>query len=105
MQYSCQIQESQMEEKLLTPDQINSLRKELPQWEINQSLLRREWQFNNFVDAFGFITKVAMIAEARNHHPDWSNVYAKVIIQLTTHDLGGLSHKDVDLAKAINLLE
>ena len=94
-----------MEEKLLTPDQINSLRKELPQWEINQSLLRREWQFNNFVDAFGFITKVAMIAEARNHHPDWSNIYAQVIIQLTTHDLGGLSHKDVELAKAINLLE
>ena len=94
-----------MEEKLLTPDQINSLRKELPQWEINQSLLRREWQFKNFVDAFGFITKVAMIAEARNHHPDWSNIYAQVIIQLTTHDLGGLSHKDVELAKAINLLE
>ncbi len=94
-----------MEEKLLTPDEVNSLRKELPQWEINQSRLRREWQFNNFVDAFGFITKVAMIAEARNHHPDWSNIYAKVIIQLTTHDLGGLSHKDVDLAKAINLLE
>ena len=94
-----------MKEKLLSPDEVNSLSKELPQWEINQSLLRREWQFNNFVDAFGFITKVAMIAEAKNHHPDWSNIYAKVIIQLTTHDLGGLSHKDVDLAKAINLLE
>ena len=94
-----------MEEKLLTPDEVNSLRKELPQWEVNQSLLRREWQFNNFIDAFGFITKVALLAEARNHHPDWSNIYAQVIIQLTTHDLGGLSHKDVDLAKAINLLE
>ncbi len=94
-----------MEEKLLTPDEVNSLRKELPQWEVNQSLLRREWQFNNFIDAFGFITKVALLAEARNHHPDWSNIYAQVIIQLTTHDLGGLSHKDVELAKAINLLE
>ena len=94
-----------MKEKLLAPDEIISLHKVLPQWEIDQSLLKRQWQFKNFVEAFGFITKVAMVAEASNHHPNWSNVYSKVIIKLTTHDLGGLTHKDVQLAKAIDLLE
>ena len=94
-----------MKEKLLVPNEFISLQKELPQWEIHQSLLRKEWQFKNFVEAFGFITKVAMVSEAKNHHPDWSNVYAKVVIKLTTHDLGGITHKDVQLAKAIDLLE
>ena len=94
-----------MKGKLLAPYEIISLHKVLPQWEIDQSLLKREWQFKNFVEAFGFITKVAMVAEASNHHPNWSNVYSKVIIKLTTHDLGGLTHKDIQLAKAIDLLE
>ncbi len=94
-----------MENKLLGPQEIKSLQKELPEWEISQSQLKREWQFSNFVEAFGFITKVAIVSEAMNHHPDWSNVYAKVTIKLTTHDMGGLTHRDIRLAKAVNLLE
>ena len=94
-----------MNQNLLQADELISLHKELPNWEINHSKLRREWQFKNFVEAFGFLTKVAIIAEAMNHHPNWSNVYGKVIIELTTHDLGGLTRKDIQLAKAIDLLE
>ena len=94
-----------MESKLLEPQEIKSLQKELPEWEITQSQLKRRWQFSNFVEAFGFITKVAMVSEAKNHHPDWSNVYAKVTIKQTTHDMGGLTHRDIRLAKAINLLK
>ena len=51
------------------------------------------------------MTKVALLAEAMNHHPEWSNVYSKVKIELTTHDLGGLSNKDIELAQAINELQ
>ena len=94
-----------MKEKLLSPHELMSLSEELPEWEANKNLLKREWQFKNFVEAFGFITRVAMVSEAMNHHPNWSNVYSKVTIKLTTHDLGGLTYRDIKLAKAINLLQ
>ena len=94
-----------MNTKLLEDQDLVSLQKELPQWEVQQSRLRRKWQFKNFVEAFGFMTKVAILAESMNHHPQWSNVYNKVTIELWTHDLGGLSNLDVELAKAIDLLE
>ena len=67
-----------------------------------ENRLRREWDFASFVEAFGFVTRVALLAEAMNHHPNWSNVYNKVTIELTTHDLGGLSELDIKLAKEIN---
>ncbi len=94
-----------MKEKLLNPQEITSLQQELPQWEVQGVRIKREWQFSNFVEAFGFITKVAMLSERMNHHPEWSNVYSSVIIELTTHDLGGLTDRDIQLAKAINLLD
>ena len=94
-----------MKEKLLNPQEITSLQQELPQWEVQGVRIKREWQFSNFVEAFGFITKVAMLSERMNHHPEWSNVYSKLIIELTTHDLGGLTDRDIQLAKAINLLD
>lgn len=59
-------------------------------------------KFVNFRQAFAFMTQVAMLAERLDHHPDWSNVYATVKIDLTTHDAGGLTEKDVELAKAID---
>ena len=93
-----------MNAKLLSQSEVKSLQVDLPNWEVRSSKIRREWKFSNFVDAFGFITKVALTAEAMNHHPEWSNVYSKVIIELTTHDAGGLTSRDVQLAKAINLL-
>ncbi len=89
---------------LLTKEQIKKLFKDLPQWEIIEDRLIRKWNFENFVEAFGFITKVSLLAESMNHHPEWKNSYNKVCIELTTHDLGGLSKKDVELAVAINKL-
>ena len=93
-----------MKEKLLVAQELNTLQKELPAWEVQRSKLRREWKFSNFVEAFGFMTKVAMLSEAMNHHPEWSNVYSTVTIELTTHDLNGLTNRDIQLAKAIDLL-
>ncbi len=63
--------------------------------------LEREARFADFVEAFSFMAAVALEAEKRNHHPDWSNVYNRVHIQLTTHDAGGITEKDLDLAEAI----
>ena len=93
-----------MSTKLLKAEELLSLQKELPTWQVRGSRLSKEWQFQNFVEAFGFMTRVAMLAESMNHHPEWSNVYSKVTIELTTHDLGGLTSRDVQLAKGINLL-
>ena len=66
--------------------------------------LEREWRFHSFIEAFGFMTQVALLAECANHHPEWSNVNNRVTIRLTTHDLGGLSSRDAELAQAIDSL-
>tara|TARA_B100001094_G_scaffold219884_1_gene213926 strand:- start:335 stop:559 length:225 start_codon:yes stop_codon:yes gene_type:complete len=71
---------------------------------VDNEKLRRDFQFRDFVEAFGFMSQVALLAEARNHHPNWSNVYNRVTIELTTHDLGGLSTLDTELAIAIDRL-
>lgn len=63
--------------------------------------LRRSWTFAGFVEAFAFMTRVALLAEKANHHPEWSNVYARVDILLTTHEACGLTLRDVALARAI----
>ena len=64
--------------------------------------IRRSIRFADFVEAFGFMTRVAILAEKTDHHPEWFNVYNRVDILLTTHDAGGLSQRDLDLAKAID---
>jgi len=64
----------------------------------------RDYIFNDFIDAFSFMTKVALLAEKAEHHPEWSNVYNKVQILLSTHDCGGLSKRDTDLASQIDAL-
>jgi 4a-hydroxytetrahydrobiopterin dehydratase len=64
----------------------------------------RTFRFKDFVGAFGFMAKVALLAEKADHHPEWSNVYNKVDILLTTHDADGLSMRDVELARAINAI-
>ena len=66
--------------------------------------MTRQLVFRDFVEAFGFMSQVALLAETRGHHPNWSNVYNRVSIELTTHDLGGLSDLDVELATAIDAL-
>ena len=74
-------------------------------WTEKNDKLIKTFEFNNFVEAFGFMTKVAIIAEKMNHHPNWSNVYNKVSIELNTHDAGGIvTHKDRKLAKAIDAI-
>ncbi len=74
-------------------------------WTEKDNKLVREFQFADFVEAFGFMSKVAIIAEKMNHHPSWHNVYNTVMIELTTHDAGNVvTDKDRDLAKAIDKL-
>ena len=93
-----------MQTRQLNEEEIQSLRKKLPKWALKDKKITREFKFSNFIEAFGFMTKVAIIAEGLNHHPEWSNVYANVQITLTTHDLGGLSNLDFELATAIDTL-
>lgn len=66
--------------------------------------LWREFKFRDFSEAFGFMTRVALLAEAADHHPEWSNVYSQVAIRLSTHSAGGVTQKDFDLAEAIDRL-
>ncbi len=68
-------------------------------WSVENDKLHREYAFNNFVQAFGFMTETALIAESTNHHPEWFNVYKKVIVDLTTHEAGGITERDFELAK------
>ena len=82
---------------LLSADQRQMLPVTLPHWTIHEQSISRELVFNDFNEAFGFISRVALLAEGRNHHPNWSNVYNRVSITLSTHDLGGLSDLDVCL--------
>ena len=89
---------------LLSPDQRQELQLTRKDWLIGDQSMRRELIFWDFVDAFGFMSRVALLAEARNHHPNWSNVYNRVTIELSTHDLGGLSNLDAELAAAIDKL-
>lgn len=79
---------------------------DLPEWTPvpEPDGISRTFSFANFVEAFGFMTKVALLAEKADHHPEWSNVYNRVHILLTTHDAGGVSQRDVDLATQINAL-
>ena len=81
----------------------------VPDWALvaegDTSKLVREFKFTDFVSAFGFMSQVALLAEVRNHHPNWSNVYNRVTIELTTHDAGNtVTDKDIELATAINQL-
>ena len=89
-------------EKLSEADVISRL-PDVPGWELADGKLQRVFTFDNFVQAFGFMTRVALLAESMDHHPDWSNVYHRVTIGLNTHDVGGISQLDFDLAKKINL--
>lgn len=78
----------------------------LPGWALcdNELAIEKSWIFPSFVEAFGFMTKVALLAEKANHHPEWQNVYNKLTIKLTTHDCNGLTAKDFELAKQIECL-
>lgn len=74
-------------------------------YDADKDAIERKFGFKDFSAAFAFMTRVALLAEKAGHHPEWSNVYNKVSIRLTTHDAGGLSEKDIDLANRIDALE
>ncbi len=74
----------------------------LPGWNRDGDAIVRAYKFADFVHAFAFMTRVALLAEKADHHPEWSNVYNRVEVRLTTHDAGGLTQRDIDLARAID---
>ncbi|MGB5344863.1 MAG: 4a-hydroxytetrahydrobiopterin dehydratase [Woeseia sp.] len=78
--------------------------REIDAWTIEDGKLTREFVFDNFVEAFGFMTRAALEAEKADHHPEWFNVYKKVRVQLTTHECGGISERDFRLARVMDKL-
>lgn len=88
----------------LTPSETEAALAALPHWTLSDDglAINRTLRFADFAEAFGFMTRVAILAEKADHHPEWFNVYNRVEIRLTTHDAGGLSTRDVALAKAID---
>ena len=88
----------------LSDDQIKEKLKELQGWELVNGKLHKEFQFKDFNQAFGFMTRAAMHAEKMDHHPEWFNVYNKLKVDLMTHDAGGITENDVKLAKILNSL-
>lgn len=83
----------------LTDDALAVILEGLPGWVLREGKLHRVLNFNDFVEAFGFMSQVALVAERMNHHPEWCNVYKTVAISLTTHDAGGITQKDINLAE------
>ena len=90
----------------LPQDARDRLAGSLPGWRVlpERDAIARDFKFRDFNAAWGFMARVALLAEQRDHHPEWSNVYNRVSITLTTHDAGGLSERDVGLAQAIDAI-
>jgi 4a-hydroxytetrahydrobiopterin dehydratase len=88
----------------LTDTARNEALKALTDWQFDgkTNAIRRDFKFRDFREAFGFMTKVALLAEKADHHPDWSNSYNRVSVSLTNHDAGGVTVRDIALAKAID---
>jgi 4a-hydroxytetrahydrobiopterin dehydratase len=88
----------------LTDEEITKRMKELPAWRLEDSTIVREYEFKDFAEAFTFMASAAPVADKMDHHPDWTNVYNKVIVRLTSHDEGGLTGKDFELAQEMDKL-
>jgi 4a-hydroxytetrahydrobiopterin dehydratase len=86
----------------LSQSEIDDRLKKLPDWNLENGKLHRELKFKDFVSAFSFMTAVAIQAEKMNHHPEWFNVYSTVKIDLSTHDVGGISERDFELAGIVD---
>ena len=86
----------------LSEAEIAAALADLPDWQLVDGKLHREFKFADFVSAFGFMTQAAIAAETMNHHPEWFNVYNRVTVDLTTHDAGGLTRLDMQLAARMN---
>ncbi len=88
----------------LSDAEVRSQCASLPGWELRENALHRELTFRDFVEAFSLMTSVAFMAERMGHHPEWSNVYNRVTILLTTHDVGGVTENDLMMARDISRL-
>ncbi len=88
----------------LSSEQIQSELQNLSGWSLVDGKLHKEFQFEDFIQAFGFMTRAAIHAEKMNHHPEWFNVYNKLKVDLMTHDAGGITENDIKLAKILNSL-
>ena len=95
---------SEEEYRKLSDRELDKELAELVGWKIVDGKLHKAIEFSSFVQAFGFMTQVAIEAEKMNHHPEWHNVYNKVTIDLVTHDIGGISNFDFRLARAIDAI-
>jgi 4a-hydroxytetrahydrobiopterin dehydratase len=95
--------ESSQPEKFSDAD-IEQALGDVPGWRIRDGKLHREFRFRNFNQAFGFMTRAALDAETLNHHPEWSNVYATVVVDLVTHSADGITELDFILAKKMNTI-
>ena len=88
----------------LSEEDINEKLQDLPGWSISNGKLHKEFAFETFNQAFGFMTRAAMEIEKMNHHPEWFNVYNRLTVELTTHDAGGITQNDINLARILNSL-
>ena len=93
---------SEVKYKKLSEHELEEQVKVMKGWELKNGKLEKSFRFSNFVEAFGFMTKIALEAEKINHHPEWLNVYDSVSIKLTTHDAGGITDFDIKLANIID---
>jgi 4a-hydroxytetrahydrobiopterin dehydratase len=88
--------------KKLSEAEIRQSLAGLPGWDVRDGKLHRDYVFPDFAHAFGFMATAALGIEKMNHHPEWSNVYNRVRVDLTTHDLGGISERDLELARLLD---
>jgi len=88
----------------LSDQQLHTFLNDLEGWELQDDKLFKVFKFKDFIHAWSFMSACAIVAEKLNHHPEWSNVYNQVEVHLTTHDSGGITSLDIDLAKQMNAL-
>ena len=93
-----------MARRKLSDAEIQTALSSRPGWTVVEGKLHREFKFQDFVHAFSFMTSAALVAESMNHHPEWFNVYSTVRVDLNTHDVGGISQLDFDLAEKMDAL-
>ncbi len=91
-----------MSAPILSEPELAEALASLAGWSVEAGKLHKQFTFSDFIEAFGFMTRAAIVAETMNHHPEWFNVYNRVTVDLTTHDSGGITANDTDLAARMN---
>lgn len=89
----------------LTNEAIEEGLSELSGWSVKEGKLHKEFKFKSFIQAFGFMTEVAIVAEKQDHHPEWFNVYNRVVVDLVSHDSKGITPRDMRLARSMNAID